>query len=52
MPNAVKMFKDCSEELGAPNKLLFNPVLSLGTRKKIIVIKKILRAKRNNFNMG
>jgi hypothetical protein len=54
IPKAVKIFSDFSAELGDPNKSLFvaklpNPTLSLGTRKKIIRIKKTLIRNENNF---
>ena len=56
MPKAVKTFKDFCAELGEPSISLFvaklaKPTFSWGMRRKIIVIKKMLIIKRNNFNM-
>ena len=56
IPKAVTIFKDLSAELGEPNKSLFvakldKPVLSRGTRKKIITIKKTLIINPSNFNI-
>ena len=56
IPNAVKIFKDRSAELGEPNKLLFvakldNPTFSCGKRKKIIIINKILIINPIGFNI-
>lgn len=54
--NAVKIFKNLSDELGEPNKLLLfakvdNPTLSLGIRIKIIIINRILIMNPIAFNI-
>ena len=52
----VKIFRDLSAEPGEPNRLLLlaklaNPELSLGVRKKIIIINKKLIKNPIIFNM-
>ncbi len=56
MPDAVKIFKNRSAELGEPKISLFvakldNPTFSCGVRKKIIIINKILTTNPINFNI-
>ncbi len=58
IPIAVIIFKDRSAELGEePNTSLFvakldKPTLSCGTRKKIILIKRILIKNTTSFNIS
>jgi hypothetical protein len=56
IPDAVKIFKNRSAELGEPNISLFvakldNPTFSCGVRKKIIIINKILTENPTSFNI-
>jgi len=55
-PNAIKKFKNCSEEDGDPNNVLLvakleSPTISFGIRKKMNVIKNKLKIIQRVFNI-